>query len=457
MKLDDLKLVKFLEDSQVYSLVVNIESKHIVFIHNLLAKELEFHRDEITNQNLKKIIPETVYNLIFERIEKDTFFLEEGRLINKNGESIPFKLFFNQAENENCLLIHAIKSKSIRDISFEKKEFDIFNSIAKISRNILVIINNDGKIIKSNSELEKVLGFTSKEIEGKYFWDFFVENDKKRIKDIFFKQIECLSKPFNFVSEIQTKSGKVVEISWYYSLICDNKNVEYIIATGINVSAQEKAIAEADKYNEVLETLLSVLRHDLQNDLVVIEGMIDIYLETGNKRLLHRALNAVNRGFLLIQRINILHETLSSAFDLETISLKEIIEKIVSTYLAEPIEFSIHGDAEVNCDNLLLFALENIVTNAIKHGKANKIDFYIKKNTKSIILEIQNNGSKIDHSIKDNIFNKGFSSGEQSGSGLGLFLVKRILERYDATINVSSNNDGEVVFRVVFPLKKEKV
>ncbi|MHA1416496.1 MAG: ATP-binding protein [Candidatus Heimdallarchaeaceae archaeon] len=451
MKLDDLKLVEFLEDSQVFSIVINTESKEIVFIHNSLAKELEFHREEIINEKITKIMPNEVCNLIFEKNKKDIFFMEDGRLINKHGNQIPFKLFYSQSMNENYLLIHAIKSKTSGDILVEKKEFDIFNSIAKISRNLLVVIDNKGKIIKFNNELEKLIGFSVQEIEGKYFWDFFIKTEKERIKDIFFKQLECKSNPFSFVSELQTKSNEVVEISWSYSIICNKKEVEYIIATGINVSAQERAIAEANKYSEVLETLLSVLRHDLQNDLLVIEGMIDVYLETEDKHLLHRALRAVNRGFQLIHRINILHETLSSALNFEIVSLKEVIKKIIIIYLAEPIEFTINGDAEVNCDKLLIFALSNIISNAIKHGKANKIEFNIKKDNEEVILEIQNNGSKIDQSIKEYIFDKGFSAGEHRGSGLGLYLVKKILERYNASIEVSSNNNGKVVFRIVFP------
>ncbi|MHA1116196.1 MAG: PAS domain S-box protein, partial [Candidatus Heimdallarchaeaceae archaeon] len=252
MKLDDLKLVEFLEDSQVFSIVINTESKEIVFIHNSLAKELEFHREEIINEKITKIMPNEVCNLIFEKNKKDIFFMEDGRLINKHGNQIPFKLFYSQSMNENYLLIHAIKSKTSGDILVEKKEFDIFNSIAKISRNLLVVIDNKGKIIKFNNELEKLIDFSVQEIEGKYFWDFFIKTEKERIKDIFFKQLECKSNPFSFVSELQTKSNEVVEISWSYSIICNKKEVEYIIATGINVSAQERAIAEANKYSEVL-------------------------------------------------------------------------------------------------------------------------------------------------------------------------------------------------------------
>ncbi|MHA1205145.1 MAG: ATP-binding protein [Candidatus Heimdallarchaeaceae archaeon] len=77
--------------------------------------------------------------------------------------------------------------------------------------------------------------------------------------------------------------------------------------------------------------------------------------------------------------------------------------------------------------------------------------YFIKKDNEEVILEIQNNGSKIDQSIKEYIFDKGFSAGEHRGSGLGLYLVKKILERYNASIEVSSNNNGKVVFRIVFP------
>jgi PAS domain S-box-containing protein len=102
-----------------------------------------------------------------------------------------------------------------------------------------------------------------------------------------------------------------------------------------------------------------------------------------------------------------------------------------------------------------LFQLwSNIIKNALDamDGQVEKkIIIDTKSNNGDVIVEISNNGPKIPTEIVHNIFKKFFSTKrEKSGSGLGLSIVKNVLDEHGANISVTSDEDL-TTFKIVFP------
>jgi len=106
--------------------------------------------------------------------------------------------------------------------------------------------------------------------------------------------------------------------------------------------------------------------------------------------------------------------------------------------------------------------LSNLLDNAVKYSKeAPEITITTKNTQGNIIITIEDNGIGIDKKYHDKIFEKYYriSTGaihNVKGFGIGLTLVKRMVEKYNGTITVSGLKKQGTIFTIVLPLKYEK-
>jgi signal transduction histidine kinase len=102
-------------------------------------------------------------------------------------------------------------------------------------------------------------------------------------------------------------------------------------------------------------------------------------------------------------------------------------------------------------------ALINILENAVEacmegaSDKPHKIIFGAKQGNHHIILDIVDDGIGMDKEIKENMFNIFFSSKGHSGTGLGLFISKQIIEQHGGTISVTSEPEKGSHFSIRLP------
>jgi len=110
--------------------------------------------------------------------------------------------------------------------------------------------------------------------------------------------------------------------------------------------------------------------------------------------------------------------------------------------------------AELNCQVLtdekwLVFVIEQLLSNALKHTPQGKISIYMDKN-KSKTLVIQDTGIGIQPEDLPRVFEKGFTGyngrTDKKSTGIGLYLCKRILTKLSNTITIESEvGKGTVV------------
>jgi len=91
---------------------------------------------------------------------------------------------------------------------------------------------------------------------------------------------------------------------------------------------------------------------------------------------------------------------------------------------------------------------ENIMRNAVIHGKTERIDVDISSNNSECEIRIADYGKGIPDDIKGNIFEEGLSFGDSRGSGLGLYIVKKTIERYGGSIMVEDNKPKGTIFTI---------
>ncbi len=151
--------------------------------------------------------------------------------------------------------------------------------------------------------------------------------------------------------------------------------------------------------------------------------------------------------------------------NLTQINLSEQMKKVIA--LLEPkwkyknIKFTVISDLiYVYGDEDLLFqAWTNLLDNAIKFSKPNgKITIDVKEEIDEIVVKIKDNGIGMSKEEQERIFTRFYQidkSHSQEGSGLGLSIVKSIIDLSDGKIEVESKENSGTTFTIKLPIEKE--
>lgn len=89
-----------------------------------------------------------------------------------------------------------------------------------------------------------------------------------------------------------------------------------------------------------------------------------------------------------------------------------------------------------------------LIDNSISHSNCEKIRITSRASNDECIVTVEDNGRGIPDDIRDDIFDKAWSGKGKRGSGLGLYLVKKIIEKYKGDIELKDLELGGARFDV---------
>jgi signal transduction histidine kinase len=205
--------------------------------------------------------------------------------------------------------------------------------------------------------------------------------------------------------------------------------------------------ARLSQLSESLGVANKILRHDISNELLVVSSSLELYKTNDRERDLLRAQDALHRMQGIISQMRELDSFLLSHSDMTAIDLVQLIDKVLPSL---EIAYKVEGEASVLADPALNAVIENLVRNAKKHGNASNIEFIIRKMNDMVTLTVRNDGKPIPDDQLERVFMEGVAYGGTKGTGLGLYLVKRTMERYGGRISVDNDPHGGVRFDLTF-------
>lgn len=215
-----------------------------------------------------------------------------------------------------------------------------------------------------------------------------------------------------------------------------------------DVTEEEMAKERIERYGSLMSMINKVLRHDLLNDLWIMQVSIQKGLESQNDGLIENALLSIEKSKETIKRMKMLERESLRQEPLKRFRISRILEKLDAH---QDLDISLEGDSVVMADNGIFTIFNNLFSNAVKHGGASRLSVKILKNGSSVTVDVHDNGKGIPFGIRDSIFDEGITFGEAKGSGLGLHIVKRSMDRIGGTIGLIDGKDGEgACFRLTF-------
>jgi signal transduction histidine kinase len=219
---------------------------------------------------------------------------------------------------------------------------------------------------------------------------------------------------------------------------------------------------------------LSVLSHELKNPLNSIEGYLRMMQErqAGDQigsydEMIDRAIARIKGMRVLIMDLLDLTKIESGKKnrEMQQIDLVKIahisaetmgpmaIQMEVGIQLECPEEFMIQADPEE-----MEIILNNLISNAVKYNKiGGKVVCRLKNSNKKLVIEVEDTGIGIPEEDIPTLFREFVRLRQKEtkhimGSGLGLSIVKRLIDLYDGTIEVESHPGKGSIFRVVLPV-----
>jgi signal transduction histidine kinase len=247
----------------------------------------------------------------------------------------------------------------------------------------------------------------------------------------------------------------------------------FILVFGFGAYSLHNALNREQKLQEQKKNFLLSVTHELKSPLASIK----ILLQTIQKRNLTKAqtLDFIDKSLLDIERLDDMVENMllaskidnrSYTFPKAQFNLSVLVDSIVNRLQItkcdcnqQIIDAEIEPKIEITGDKFALTSVvTNLVENAIKYSSpCETVAVKLFSKEGKIHLQVADHGIGIADNEKSRIFDRFYRVGSEDtrntkGTGLGLFIVKQVLDKHEATIRVKDNRPAGSIFEVEFAL-----
>lgn len=225
---------------------------------------------------------------------------------------------------------------------------------------------------------------------------------------------------------------------------------------------------ETELANQQKNFILSV-SHELKTPIAASKLQLQTLLKhelerEKQKQLLSNALHETERLHKLVDNVLLANqiENNNLALQAEPLDLSRLVEQTLNRYFQAQIDagqlrYSISPAISYRGDkDLLPSVIINLVENALKYSFAEvNVQVLLQEIQGKPMLDIKDQGCGISAAEKEKIFDKFFRSGDEDtrktkGTGIGLYIVRRICELHRASIQVLDNTPSGSIFRIRF-------
>ena len=231
-----------------------------------------------------------------------------------------------------------------------------------------------------------------------------------------------------------------------------------------DISQQKEYEQRLTEQRDELNVLNQVLRHDIRNDLQVVTGYLGLLAESLDEthegreymdRVLHSSSHAIELTETAreIADVMLKDERESKPVSISTTITNEI-KAVQSSYPhSEVVYEEPHPDVDVLADDLLGSVFRNLLKNAIQHNdkEVPTVAVSAHADDRTVTVRVADNGPGIPDEMKDEIFGRDTKGLDSEGTGIGLYLVKKLVSSYDGDVSVEDNTPEGAVFVVEFP------
>lgn len=217
---------------------------------------------------------------------------------------------------------------------------------------------------------------------------------------------------------------------------------------------EEKSRMQSIYYENKTKEMITNISHDLRTPLTAVKG----YMELLNKKLQEEKQKEI--AATIIKHIDQLENLINSFFELSYIEMSDekvelskinLTNTVCNTIVDYIYEFEKKGiQVEINTEqpfyvigneDMIKRIIENLIKNCLVHSDGN-VWVSIYEENETIILSLKNKVKELEQIDVNNLFNKFYvadKSRNNKSTGLGLFIVKRLCEKMNGSVNATLN------------------
>jgi PAS domain S-box-containing protein len=446
----------------------------IIMSWNLAASRIfGYEPQEIIGQSILRLIPEPLHReevLILKRLRAGERIehLETTR-VRKDGGLVQVAVTISPVRDSSGNVIGA--SKIARDISGRKQIEELQARLAAIvesSDDAIVSKDLNGIIRSWNDAARRMFGYTPEEIVGQSILRL-IPKELHPEEDVILAKLRSGERIDHYETVRQRKNGERFEISVTISPLIDPQgNVIGASKVAREISERkriERQLMQSEKL-AVTGRMAATIAHEINNPLASVLNLI--YLARTSKSL-SSARSYMKTAETELERVShIARQTLGYYRENGTqvpVLLQELVEDVISVYqgklnaagITVDCRFEDHppitaskGELVQVFSNLVANSIDAMPRGGVLHIGVKKID-----EPAEVEVTIRDHGTGISTEHLDRVFEAFFTTKGNLGTGIGLWVVKQLVERHGGRITLSSSTEPETTgttIRIFLPL-----
>lgn len=326
----------------------------------------------------------------------------------------------------------------LRDITDQRKHEKLFEAFVEETNDVISVIDSEGTVQYMGPSVKHVLGYSPDTIIGENIWDYIHPDDREEVKSTF---SSFISSTTDNLDNIEYRA-RHTNGSWKWMEMNGSDQSNCPAVNGYIINSRD--ISARKEREQQLQLFDRVLRHNLRNDLNVIRGSADTIkaksgaetawlaskiTETSNK-LLDTAHKQRKIMQLLRKKPNPVQINLGSA-------VQEIVTDMEENYPQSTINIDCPNDTFVTVSKQFSSIIREAIQNSIIHDNSepSEVNVSVVEEDEQTCVRISDNGppiAKMDRMILSDTEDQ---TPLYHGSGLGLWLIKSIVDRSGGTVS----------------------
>ncbi|MGK7933473.1 MAG: PAS domain S-box protein [Microcystaceae cyanobacterium] len=493
------QLQDFLDNANDLIQSLSLADGRFMYANQAWHRTLGYSVEEIQNLTIFDLIEpsyQDYYLNIFTQMQKgeiDSISQVEVALLSKQKKLI----LLEGSINYRCQNGQPVATRAIfRDITEQKQ---IQQAIAASEAQLRAIFDNaavgialgtvEGRVIKVNHALIKMLGYQLSDLLQMHFADFTHPDDLQSELEAFQELLKGDKKFYQMKKRYLCANGKIMwgqlTVSLIYKndsrVICEEqRNCCFVVGIVEDISEQvmaeqemQKALEKERELNQLKDQFIDIVSHEFRTPLTSILGYTELLTKYPNKfspdkkqKHLERIYMAGEQMKTLIEDVLYLSRANSGKlkFDPQPLNLVTFCQDLIEVLQigigeGHQLQFDYPDELAmetINLDKKLLQPiLTNLLTNSIKYSPPeSEIELLIEKTSNTIIFFVKDQGIGIPASDQLHLFesfHRAENVGNIQGTGLGLNIVQRYVNLHQGNIIFSSIINEETIFRVALP------
>ncbi len=462
--------------NQMPDMMMLLDNKEQVFYANKKSKETLGMTNELLTQfpHVQKVEAKFYENK--KKIQNELLLkgdaIYQTKYLTQTGQQIPVEVNYSllkvDKQEYSCVIARNITNR-LKITQIVRQSEELFRTVFESGPLGIVICDAEGNISQANKAFCEILGYSAEELKNKSLSTYSLEEDKGFIYNVLTSSgkysIETtILSPAEIEARYKRKDGREIWLLFTGSIIQNEQSGnQYSVVMVDDITQRKNAEEERRIYQEKLENSVQqltqfayVVSHDLQEPLRMVSSYLQLLerrnkenLDQSSKEFIHYAVDGAQRMHILIEGLLKYSRVNTRGKEFKETDLNKILEETLRI-LNQKIN---DAGAKVQVDKLptvnadatqMIQVFQNLIINSIKYrsDKPPLIKVVAKEMPTAWQLCVTDNGIGIEEEYHDQIFGvfkRLHTREEYEGTGIGLAICKRIVERHKGTIHVKSS------------------